>query len=118
MFKISMQCFILTRLLDLMQENQTLRSLLRGLSSFIGDGAGGLLPKLGWDMADFNNLVNRAETDSAWESYQKQKKTRTEANPMSGVFSSQSQKRVSDEDSGQSRAKRPRSMGDNAHDGE
>jgi hypothetical protein len=59
---------------DLMQENQTLRSLLQGVSAFIGQGAGGLLPKLGWDMADFTNFVNRSETDTAWESYQMRKK--------------------------------------------
>ncbi|KAJ3534380.1 hypothetical protein NM688_g7146 [Phlebia brevispora] len=41
---------------DLMQENQVLRQLLRSLSNFIGDGAGGLLPKLGWDLNDFNNF--------------------------------------------------------------
>jgi hypothetical protein len=57
-----------------MQENQTLRNLLQGVSAFIGQGAGGLLPKLGWDMADFTNFVNRSETDTAWESYQMRKK--------------------------------------------
>ena len=40
-----------------MQENQVLRQLLKSLSGFIGDGAGGLLPKLGWDLNDFNNFV-------------------------------------------------------------
>jgi hypothetical protein len=57
-----------------MQENQTLRGLLQGVSAFIGQGAGGLLPKLGWEMADFTNFVNRSETDTAWESYQMRKK--------------------------------------------
>ncbi|GAW01901.1 hypothetical protein LENED_003523 [Lentinula edodes] len=59
---------------DLMQENQTLRSLLRSVSAFIGEGAGGLLPKLGWEMSDFNNFINRSETDTAWEGYQRRKK--------------------------------------------
>ncbi|KDQ64743.1 hypothetical protein JAAARDRAFT_64581 [Jaapia argillacea MUCL 33604] len=61
---------------DLMHENQVLRNLLKSLSSFIGEGAGGLLPKLGWDLADFNSYVNKAETDTAWESFQKRKKKR------------------------------------------
>lgn len=60
-----------------MQENQTLRNLLRGLGGFIGDGAGGLLPKLGWDMTDFTNFINRSETDTAWEGYQVRKKSGT-----------------------------------------
>lgn len=59
---------------DLMQENQVLRNLLRSLSSFIGDGAGGVLPKMGWDINDFNNFINRSETDTAWESYQRHKR--------------------------------------------
>ncbi|KAF7331945.1 BZIP domain-containing protein [Mycena kentingensis (nom. inval.)] len=59
---------------DLMEENQTLRTLLRSLGAFIGEGAGGLLPKLGWDLQDFNNFINRAETDTAWQGYQRRKK--------------------------------------------
>lgn len=79
--------------LDLMQENQTLRSLLRGVSGFIGEGAGGLLPKLGWDMADFTNFVNRSETDTAWESYQVRKKAAATGSSSAG------QKRSADDDS-------------------
>lgn len=56
-----------------MAENQTLRNLLRNLASFIGDGAGGFLPKMGWNMQDFNNFINRGETDTAWEGYQRRK---------------------------------------------
>jgi len=60
-----------------MEENQTLRNLLRGVSAFIGEGAGGLLPKMGWTLSDFNDFINRSETDTAWESYQKRKKSAT-----------------------------------------
>ncbi|KAF9076368.1 hypothetical protein BDP27DRAFT_1313220 [Rhodocollybia butyracea] len=67
---------------DLMQENQTLRSLLRSVTAFIGEGAGGLLPKLGWEMSDFNNFINRAETDTAWEGYQRRKKAATTADAL------------------------------------
>ncbi|KIP12825.1 hypothetical protein PHLGIDRAFT_113414 [Phlebiopsis gigantea 11061_1 CR5-6] len=88
---------------DLMQENQVLRQLLRSLSNFIGDGAGGLLPKLGWDMNDFNNFVNRSETDTAWESYQRHKRDE----PQTPSTSATSQKRPSDDDPN-SRAKRAR----------
>jgi hypothetical protein len=95
---------------DLMMENQTLRNLLKNLSSFIGDGAGGLLPKLGWDATDFNNFVNRSETDTAWESYQKRKKTQ----PPSGA-GPQGSKR-SAEDELPSRSKRSRGLGDTDKD--
>jgi hypothetical protein len=90
-----------SRQLDLMAENQTLRNLLKGLSSFIGDGAGGFLPKLGWDMAEFNSFVNRSETDTAWESFQKHKKS---VGPSAG----QADKRLAEDDMSSGRAKRPR----------
>ncbi|EIN10659.1 hypothetical protein PUNSTDRAFT_142625 [Punctularia strigosozonata HHB-11173 SS5] len=63
---------------DLMEENQQLRNLVRGLSQFIGEGSGGLLSKLGWGMEEFTNFVNRGETDTAYESYQRRKKLRAE----------------------------------------
>ncbi|PSR73632.1 hypothetical protein PHLCEN_2v10551 [Hermanssonia centrifuga] len=100
---------------DLMQENQVLRQLLRSLSSFIGDGAGGLLPKLGWDLNDFNNFVNRSETDTAWESYQRHK--RDEQNSGTPAPST-SQKRSSEDDHNGGRAKRSRAPGEQNGDGE
>ncbi|KAF8076209.1 hypothetical protein FPV67DRAFT_1604805 [Lyophyllum atratum] len=84
---------------DLMAENQTLRGLLRSLGGFIGDGAGGLLPKLGWDMSDFTQFINRSETDTAWEGYQGRKKAAEAA---------QGQKRSAEEDPSSSRSKKAR----------
>ncbi|GJE84655.1 bZIP transcription factor [Phanerochaete sordida] len=98
---------------DLMQENQVLRQLLRSLSNFIGDGAGGLLPKLGWDMNDFNNFVNRSETDTAWESYQRHKREEPQSQ-TSG--SSGSQKRPAEDDTS-ARSKRAR-PGESPADGD
>ncbi|KAG6837942.1 hypothetical protein H0H93_008336 [Arthromyces matolae] len=86
---------------DLMAENQTLRGLLRSVTAFIGEGAGGLLPRLGWDMADFNQFINRSETDTAWEGYQARKKV--------SQGSGQSQKRSAEDDPPSSRAKKARS---------
>ncbi|KAL0581981.1 hypothetical protein V5O48_000039 [Marasmius crinis-equi] len=88
---------------DLMTENQTLRNLLKSLSSFIGEGAGGLLPKLGWELSDFNNFVNRSETDTAWEGYQKRKK----ASASAEVLLNPGQKRPA-EDNNSSGSKKPR----------
>jgi TolA-binding protein len=77
---------------DLMQENQNLRTLLKSVSAFIGEGAGGLLPKLGWEMSDFNNFINKSETDTAWEGYQRRKKA-----AVSAELLNPSQKRPSDD---------------------
>ena len=82
---------------DLMQENQVLRGLLKNLSGFIGEGAGGVLNKLGWEMTEFNDLVNKAETDTAWESYQRHKRDKSETASGPGGSSSSNQKRPSDD---------------------
>lgn len=96
---------------DLMAENHTLRGLLRSLSAFIGEGAGGVLPKLGWNATDFENYVNRAETDTAWESFQKHKrdKKNTQAEPSSSQPATNPRKRSAD-DATSGRQKRQRSM--------
>jgi len=94
-----------------MAENHTLRGLLRSLSAFIGEGAGGVLPKLGWSLNDFENYVNRAETDTAWESYEKHKRDKQTTQPE--VSTSQPaanpRKRTAD-DVGSNHHKRRRSM--------
>jgi len=98
---------------DLMQENQVLRDLLRSLSSFIGEGAGGLLPRLGWDLNDFNNFINRSETDSAWESYQRHKQQEQQSETTAGPSTATGlgQKRASEDDHTM-RAKRARGLND------
>ena len=95
---------------DLMAENHTLRGLLRSLSAFIGEGAGGVLPKLGWSLNDFEDYVNRGETDTAWESFQKHKGDRqnTQAEASTSQQPTASRKRTADEASS-NRNKRPRS---------
>ncbi|KAF7797525.1 hypothetical protein EIP86_008725 [Pleurotus ostreatoroseus] len=110
---------------DLMQENQVLRQLLRSLSNFIGDGAGGLLPKLGWDLNDFNNFVNRSETDTAWESYQRHKRDEGGAPAANaapggtpGSSSAGAGKRPSEDDGPISRTKRARVPGEQNGEGD
>lgn len=97
--------------LDLMAENQTLRGLLRSLSAFIGEGAGGVLPKLGWSLNDFEDYVNRTETDTAWESFQKNKRDRQSTQPEASTSQppASSRKRAA-EDASSKRNKRQRSM--------
>lgn len=89
-----------------MAENHVLRGYLRSLSEFIGDGAGGLLSKLGWSMQDFEKFVNKSETDTAYESFQRRKR---EGQP--GPAPSASRKRPADDDTTNS-AKKARTPGD------
>jgi hypothetical protein len=66
---------ILTSLLvELVAENQTLRNMVRGLSGFIGEGAGGALPSMGWTLKEFEAFINKAETDTAFEAFAKRKR--------------------------------------------
>jgi len=81
---------------DLMAENHVLRGFIRNLTQFIGDGAGGLLAKLGWSMQDFENFVNKSETDTAYESFQRRKR---EGQPSSSSAQAAiSRKRASEDD--------------------
>jgi hypothetical protein len=58
-----------------MQENVKLRGLIRNLSGFIGEGLGGVLPQMGFDRPqDFMDFMNQAETDTAFEGFQRRKK--------------------------------------------
>ncbi|KIJ70282.1 hypothetical protein HYDPIDRAFT_121912 [Hydnomerulius pinastri MD-312] len=107
---------------DLMAENLTLRNLLKSVAGFIGDGAGGLIPKLGLELHEFNAYINKTETDTAWESFQQRRhsqKTSQSSNAMSSVLGPQSSasKRPSEDDIGPSRAKKPKGLsGDNSAD--
>ena len=92
-----------------MHENQVLRGLLKSLSSFIGEGAGGILTKVGWELAEFNDLINKAETDTAWESYQRHKRDKSEsAAGPSGAGGSGSKRPADDSDPYGLRPKRAR----------
>jgi hypothetical protein len=101
-------CSNLCLIQDLMAENQILRGFLRSLSEFIGDGAGGLLSnKLGWSAQDFDKFVNKSETDTAYESFQRRKREGQAPSTSSGQ--STSLKRTSEDDnvSNSKRARRP-----------
>ncbi|KAJ8698123.1 hypothetical protein PTI98_004863 [Pleurotus ostreatus] len=98
---------------DLMTENHTLRGLVRSLAGFIGEGAGGLLPKLGWELADFNNFINRSETDTAFESFQRRKKqanSQTSTPSASAPLNGQGQKRAAEDEAESSRGKKAKGM--------
>ena len=92
-----------------MAENHVLRGYLRSLSEFIGDGAGGLLSKLGWSMQDFDKFVNKSETDTAYESFQRRKRE-GQPGPASSAPTS-TRKRPADDDTANN-AKKPRVPGE------
>ncbi len=91
---------------DLMAENHALRGFLRSLTEFIGDGAGGLLTKLGWSMQDFDNFVNKSETDTAYESFQRRKRDGQSTAPSTSQ--SAPRKRTSEDDNTNGNPKRAR----------
>ncbi|PVG00980.1 hypothetical protein CPB86DRAFT_812571 [Serendipita vermifera] len=62
---------------DLNRENQALRQLVKELAGFIGEGIGGFLPKLGWDIGTFDEFKGRSDTDTMSMSFQARKKDPT-----------------------------------------
>lgn len=111
-------CFLY--LIDLMAENHVLRGLLKNVAGFIGDGAGGLMSKLGWDMADFESLINKSDTDTAWESFQSRKhsqKTSQASSAMSSMLGVPG-KRPAEDDIGSAPVKKARGMGSSEQNGD
>lgn len=102
-----------TRLIiqGLMEENSRLRSLLRDLGGFLGEGLGGpLLDKTGWSMDKFRDFTSRADSDAAYEAFVKAKQGgggERERNGSSGSMMHQPTNSNSNEASG-SRTKRKR----------
>ena len=87
-----------------MQENQQLRGLIRSLGNYIGDGLGGILPNMGFDRPqDFLDFINKAETDTAFEGFQRRKKAAqatAAATGSAGLAANLSRKRTISEDEG------------------
>lgn len=101
-----------------MAENLLLRNLLKSVSGFIGEGAGGFVEKMGWDIHDFQAFLNKSETDTAWESFQTRRHTQKPAQsdgPASSAMGSQSVpvKRPSEDDAASGHSKKLRGMGMN-----
>lgn len=69
-------------------ENQQLRTLLKELGRFIGDGAGGQLSTslgtIGWGLDQFTGFINRSETDTAFETFQALKRSKDPAKDQDG----------------------------------
>lgn len=101
---------------DLMSENLMLRNLLKSVAGFIGEGAGGVMAELGYEMHEFEALLNKSETDTAWESFQKRKraqKTAQSTESMSSTLGPQTgpSKRPAEDTATSSQSKKSRGMG-------
>ena len=69
-----------------MEENSRLRTLVKDLGGFLGDGLGGpLLSKTGWDMKSFQEMISRADSDTAYEAFVKAKNLTINKNAQSSV---------------------------------
>lgn len=87
-----------------MHENVQLRNIIKNLSSFIGDGMGGVIPQMGFDRPqDFLEFVNKAETDTAFEGFQKRKKQAQSA--AAAGLSATKKRTVGEDDSARKRAR-------------
>ncbi|GAA5850576.1 hypothetical protein JCM8547_001918 [Rhodosporidiobolus lusitaniae] len=49
----------------LLEENQSLRALLASLGGFIGEGMATCLPRIGMEVPEFNDMINRTLLDNA-----------------------------------------------------
>ncbi|KZW03872.1 hypothetical protein EXIGLDRAFT_715920 [Exidia glandulosa HHB12029] len=74
---------------DLIHENSTLRGLVKNLSQFIGEGLPQFLPRMGWDMGEFQDFLNKTDTDTAIDSFTRLKRQ--------SMANSANQKRTADD---------------------
>lgn len=68
---------------NLLKENKDLRSMLKSMASFVGEGLGSCLPRLGLNNDQLEAILNRADSDTAYEAFVsfKANKELMESNP-------------------------------------
>ncbi|WVQ94504.1 hypothetical protein IAU59_001583 [Kwoniella sp. CBS 9459] len=68
---------------NLLKENKDLRNMVKDMASFIGEGLGSCLPRLGLSANQLDAILNRADTDTAYEAFVNLKASREmqETNP-------------------------------------
>lgn len=68
---------------NLLKENKELRGMLKNMASFVGEGLGSCLPRLGLSNEQLESILNRADSDTAYEAFVsfKASKELGEANP-------------------------------------
>ncbi|ORX33644.1 hypothetical protein BD324DRAFT_639017 [Kockovaella imperatae] len=68
---------------NLLKENKDLRDMVKNMASFVGEGLGSCLPRLGLSAPQLDAILNRADTDTAYDAFiaLKASKELEEANP-------------------------------------
>ncbi|ORY29518.1 hypothetical protein BCR39DRAFT_531931 [Naematelia encephala] len=54
---------------NLLKENKDLRGMVKLMASFVGEGLGSCLPRLGLSANQLDAILNRADTDTAYEAF-------------------------------------------------
>lgn len=54
---------------NLLKENKELRGMLKNMASFVGEGLGSCLPLLGLNNDQLESILNRADSDTAYEAF-------------------------------------------------
>ncbi|WWC68743.1 uncharacterized protein I206_102677 [Kwoniella pini CBS 10737] len=80
---------------NLLKENKDLRGMVKSMAAFVGEGLGSCLPRLGLSADGLDAILNRSDTDTAYEAFVnlKASKEQLEANP--GMKFGESRRRAS-----------------------
>ncbi|WVF67121.1 hypothetical protein IAT40_001866 [Kwoniella sp. CBS 6097] len=54
---------------NLLKENKELRAMVKNMAAFVGEGLGSCLPRLGLSSNQLDAILNRADTDTAYEAF-------------------------------------------------
>jgi len=84
---------------DLIQENGSLRSLVKHLAQAVGEGLPGFLPRMGWQLSEFNDFLNKSDTDTAIDSFARLKRQAVTHTVATGGGGGQKRPLAAEEDS-------------------
>ncbi|WVQ78739.1 hypothetical protein IAT38_000826 [Cryptococcus sp. DSM 104549] len=70
---------------NLLKENKELRGMVKSMASFVGEGLGSCLPRLGLSADGLDAILNRADTDTAYEAFINLKASRELENANPGI---------------------------------
>ncbi|WVR03908.1 hypothetical protein IAU60_000907 [Kwoniella sp. DSM 27419] len=80
----------------LLKENKDLRGMVKTMAAFVGEGLGSCLPRLGLSANQLDAILNRADTDTAYEAFVNLKASREMEASNPGIIIGEPRRRPSE----------------------
>nr|XP_018264594.1 uncharacterized protein I303_02766 [Kwoniella dejecticola CBS 10117]OBR86752.1 hypothetical protein I303_02766 [Kwoniella dejecticola CBS 10117] len=80
---------------NLLKENKDLRGMVKSMASFVGEGLGSCLPRLGLSADGLDAILNRSDTDTAYEAFVNLKASKEQLSNNPGMKFGETRRRAS-----------------------